>query len=66
MAYLRSNPRAADTVEGIAQWWLRRGATTPARTSVQAALELLVARGSVVCHVKTDGAAIYRAAARPD
>lgn len=62
LAYLRENPRAADTLEGICQWWLGRDRPPPPRVDVGIALELLVARGRVVQQVKSDGVIIYHAA----
>lgn len=62
LAYLRENPRAADTLEGICQWWFGRDRPPPPRIDVGKALELLVARGQVVQHVKSDGVVIYHAA----
>jgi hypothetical protein len=62
LSYLRENPRAADTLEGISQWWLGRDRPPPARVDVGVALELLVARGRIVQQVKSDGVVIYRAA----
>jgi hypothetical protein len=62
LAYLRENPRAADTLEGICQWWFGRDRPPPSRVEVGVALELLVARGRVVQHAKSDGVVIYHAA----
>jgi hypothetical protein len=62
LAYLRENPRAADTLEGICQWWLGRDRPPPPRVDVGVALELLLARGRIVQHVKSDGVVIYHAA----
>ena len=57
--YLTQNPRAADGIDGIAQWWLnseRRGGTLE---RVQAALDVLEQRGVVRRSVLTDGHVIY-------
>lgn len=62
LAYLRENPRAADTLEGICQWWFGSDRPRPARVEVGVALELLVARGRVVQQVKSDGVILYHAA----
>ncbi|MCU0834352.1 MAG: MarR family transcriptional regulator [Chromatiaceae bacterium] len=47
LRYLRRHPGAADTVEGIAEWWIakQRLEDTPGR--VQAAVDRLVAQGLV-------------------
>lgn len=54
--YLMRNPLAADTVEGIANWWLGQRAS---EEHVQEALNLLVARQQVVCHRSADGHLLY-------
>jgi hypothetical protein len=55
-AYLAANPSAADTVEGIASWWLGQRAS---EERVQDALDLLVDRQLVVCHRSSDGHLLY-------
>jgi hypothetical protein len=61
LAYLDAHPEAADTVDGIRQWWLAAGAErSPA--DVQAALDLLVERG-LVARVEQPGVPpLYRRA----
>jgi len=57
--YLRERPDAADTVAGIAQWWLpaeMRGAPTP---QLRQALADLIAAGEVRCTVLPDGSELY-------
>lgn len=62
--YLAQHPAAADSEEGIAQWWLpAMGVDVPVQT-VCKALELLVERG-VVSRTLLPDRAIYRAAAKP-
>jgi hypothetical protein len=67
--YLARHPAAADSAQGIAQWWLPAlGIDVPVDT-VERALERLVERGAVRRADVTGGAAIYRAArsqAAPD
>lgn len=45
--YLASHPHAADSVDGILRWWLRRQRYEESKTKIQQALELLVERGAV-------------------
>lgn len=63
--YLRENPRAADTLDGIHNWWLRdvRRRGTPDET--QQAVDLLVARG-VMHRIPLAGPAQVYAAADND
>lgn len=59
--YLARHPAAADSEQGIAQWWMpATGADVPIET-VRAALEWLVRRGAVHRTVVPGGPAIYRA-----
>jgi|RhiMetdeSRZDD1v2_1073273.scaffolds.fasta_scaffold388716_2 hypothetical protein len=44
LRYLLEHPDAKDTVMGVLQWWVP---THPSETSVQEALEVLVAQGWV-------------------
>ena len=46
--YLINHPNAADTLDGIARWWLTRQRYEEATTVVKKALENLIARGLVV------------------
>lgn len=62
-AYLARHPAAADSEQGIAQWWMpAMGADVPVET-VCAALEWLVRRGAVHRTLVPGGPAIYRAGA---
>jgi hypothetical protein len=54
--YLRLHPQAADTMVGIARWWL--GPSMEPMTRL--ALERLVASGEVVCEVLGDGQCVFR------
>ena len=61
LAYLDEHPDAADTVDGIRQWWLLGGADR-STADVQAALDLLVDRG-LVARVEQPGIPpVYRRA----
>lgn len=64
LAYLQGHPHAADSLEGVARWWLGDdGRFSPAE--VERALERLVAAGHLRREVLADGRTLY-AAARPD
>lgn len=57
-AYLVDHPRAADTAEGIARWWLSRPDLAPG--SVEEALAHLLQAGYVVCSASPEGQVLYR------
>lgn len=59
LAHLESNPLAADSVDGVARWWL--GAAHPNATveQAQSALDWLVSRGALRCLKLTDGTVLY-------
>jgi hypothetical protein len=59
--YVRANPQACDTVDGIAAWWplARRAGSSP--ELVAAALAVLVANGEMECAFGAGGQAVYRA-----
>lgn len=65
LAHLAECPNAADTAEGIREWWL-----TPQRAvdlhTVEAALKWLVREGLVERAPSTSGTPVYRRAARKD
>lgn len=63
-AYLLAHPEAADTIEGIAKWWLARRRYQETRQEVQKALEFLVGKGAVVRNRLSDGRFIYAYAAK--
>ena len=56
--YVFLHPTAADTVGGIARWWLDC-AEPPALSLVEAALDSLVQRGLLVRNPLPDGKHIY-------
>ncbi len=61
--YLEARPNAAETVDGVAKWWLARQRYDDSRALVQAALEYLVAQGELKKR-KSGGKEIYCRAAR--
>ncbi len=62
--YLRAHPRAADTVEGIAKWWLTRQRYEEALERVQDALDLLVEQGVATKRIAAGGKVVYFSARR--
>lgn len=63
--YLRANPLACDTCEGIKRWWLD---TTPAvaDSRLLIALDWMVKQGLMERLVAADGRVRYRRTARAD
>ena len=59
MRYLRHQPDAADTLEGVVKWWLPRQRYLDTRERVEAALELLVQR-ELVEKFAGPGGVVYR------
>jgi len=62
--YLAEHPGAADTVDGITQWWLARIRVEEAAIRVQQALDSLVCEGVVVEKMLPDGSVLYGSALR--
>jgi hypothetical protein len=56
--YVDRHPAAADTVDGIARWWLA-GPVRPPLSDVEAALDVLVRRGVLSRRPLPDGNAVY-------
>ena len=61
-SYIASRPSAADTLEGIARWWIG-GENQPSLSRVEAALELLMQRAVVTRFPLPDGRFVYQRAA---
>ena len=57
--YLNEHPNAADTVEGIARWWLSGSSGNELLADVERAVDLLVLQGEVVRQTRRDGTVIY-------
>jgi hypothetical protein len=55
--YLRAHPDAADTVDGVARWWLGRDAE---RNAIERAMALLVKRRMVEKHTLPEGTTVFR------
>ena len=59
LAYLSRHPNAADTLEGIMNWWLPRQRYETERPRIESTLDQLVAQGLVVRHRLPDGVTVY-------
>ncbi|MGD2089588.1 MAG: hypothetical protein PVH61_25660 [Candidatus Aminicenantes bacterium] len=58
--YLQKHPEASDTLEGIAAWWLEQQRIEDLVEEVAEALEILVKKGAITAHKKTDGTTNYK------
>jgi len=59
LRYLDANPNAADTAEGIHEWWLNRELASARKEQVRRALERLVAQGTLERRLLTGGQVLY-------
>lgn len=59
--YLRSHNRTADTIEGIAQWWILRLRLQEQSERVKMAVALLYERGLIEERVLPGGKVLYSA-----
>lgn len=60
LRYLRVRPQAADTMDGIHQWWIDWGDGEQSPATTEQALQHLIARGELE-HVDIGGRRIWRA-----
>ncbi|WLT32694.1 hypothetical protein [Geothrix sp. PMB-07] len=60
LAYLHDHPEAADSLEGIANWWLPAPAYSVTVEAVQEALALLVADQRIARLDLADGRILYQ------
>ncbi len=58
--YLRTHPSAADTLDGIVEWWLPRQRHETARKAIQGALDDLVGQGLLDELATEVGPRLYR------
>ena len=63
--YLRERPDAADTLVGIAQWWLPAAMRSTSMERLRLVLAELVAAHEVRCTVLPDGTELYSRAVDP-
>jgi hypothetical protein len=67
LRYLESHRDAADTVEGIARWWIKRQRLEDTLRQVQWALDRLVADARIEVRVSPAGRTLYQLRGRiPD
>jgi Fe2+ or Zn2+ uptake regulation protein len=57
--YFETHPNAADSLEGITKWWIKKKDPASSQASVLSALEYLCAEGIVVKTSGPAGNAIY-------
>jgi hypothetical protein len=57
--YLGRHPRAADTLDGIVQWWLPQQRYVTARTRIEAVLDRLLDQGTLHLRRLPDGTSLY-------
>lgn len=57
--YLAAHPNAADSVEGVLLWWLKRQHYEESANEVLRALEYLVEEGVIKKEFLSDGKAVY-------
>ena len=62
--YLRKNPDARDTLDGIVQWWLPEQKLRPRIATIKEALDQLIASGSITEHKGKDAQISYRITSR--
>jgi len=60
LSYLRRHPDAADTLDGVVQWWLPRQRYVEARELIEDALESMVKDGVVLKVFLPGGTVVYR------
>src|SRR5262249_52494108 len=65
LAYLEQHPEAADTLEGVVQWWILQQRFLRGIQSTNRALEGLVAQGQLERVRSADGRTIYRGGRPP-
>ncbi len=62
--YLSRRPDAADTIEGIKQWWVPRIRLEEAASEIEQAMNRLVREGKVIASTLPDGSIVYRNASQ--
>ncbi len=58
--YLRKNPEAGDTLEGISKWWLNLEKIDVKVDEISEILETLIREGKVKRRVRSENKAIYK------
>lgn len=65
LRYLAAHPQAADSLEGICDWWIPMQRLHEARHKVRSALDALVRNGQLVAQQGADGRTLYSAPSLP-
>lgn len=60
-SYIATHPQAADTVDGVRDWWVALDLPGATRDEVQAAIDQLVARGTLAKSALPEGTLFYAA-----
>ena len=60
LRYLEKNPNAADTVDGVLEWWLPKQSIVEQEAVVRRALDLLVQRSLLLTKQLSDSRTHYR------
>jgi hypothetical protein len=66
LEYLRQHPHAADTLEGIASWWVNQRQVSWDLYQVEEVLERLVEEGRIAKQIGREGAVRYSASSNRD
>mgnify|MGYP000008781763 CR=1 FL=1 len=59
LSYLEQHPSAADTLDGIANWWLPRQRLVTAHVRIETVLQQLVDQGVLRLRRLPNGSALY-------
>jgi len=59
LAYLLKHPRAGDTLEGIARWWIMHQRLSESVETIQQAIEQLKDKGLIAARKCPDGRTRY-------
>lgn len=59
LSFLDRHPQAADTLEGIVEWWLPQQRYVTAQSRIEAVLQRMVSRGVLRMRRLPDGSAAY-------
>ena len=60
LSYLRRNPDAGDTLEGIVKWWIGFDNIELSMKDVADVLEILIQKKAINMYVIADGTAFYK------
>jgi Fe2+ or Zn2+ uptake regulation protein len=60
LRYLEKHPHAADTIQGIAEWWLSRQRVQYSVKTVQKALDYLKLQGDIASVKGGNGEVLYK------